>query len=149
MKRAGLLLLLAFAMSCAGKGQAPSQFVRSDARKDEIKMLWGQIREWRAEIHLRGVEPTSHMIQRYLHVSMHDLRQELANMCEQPTEPTDTCNDVCSIAENICENAEAICRIAGELDNDHWADQKCASAKASCKEAKQRCCDCEHKNGHD
>ena len=65
-----------------------------------------------------------------------------------PAEPTNTCNDVCTIAENICENAAAICRISDELENDRWADEKCASAKASCKEAKETCCGCEDKNGN-
>jgi len=148
MKRALIFAWLAFALSCAGAGTPTrSVYQRADLEKDEIRSLWMQVREWRAEIGLRGVEPQHSLIQRYVHVSMHKLRQDLARMCEQPTEPTDTCTDVCNIAESICENAEKICTIAGELGNDAWADQKCASAKASCKEAKERCCNCESENG--
>jgi len=138
----------AVALSCAGPGQ--SIYKVSDDKKNEIKGYFMQIREWRAEIKLPGVEPSDSMIQKYWNMDMHSLRERLAKMCELPAEPTEKCNDVCTIAENICENAEAICRIADELENDRWADEKCASAKASCKQAKERCCGCEdkHGNGH-
>ena len=64
--------------------------------------------------------------------------------CAPTTTPVPpTCSDVCSLADAICDNAEAICGIADELGkDDHVAQEKCTSAKASCREAKQRCCNC-------
>ena len=57
-----------------------------------------------------------------------------------------TCNDVCNLADAICDNAERICEIAAELgSDDKLGQEKCASAKASCREAKQRCCSCADK----
>ncbi len=57
-----------------------------------------------------------------------------------------SCNDTCSLADAICDNAERICDIADELGkDDDYAQGKCASAKASCREGKQRCCDCSKK----
>lgn len=153
MRRAVVSMLVAATaaavLSCgAAKPQQRSAFVVQDQKKNEIRDYFMLIREWRAEIGLPGVQPRYALIQKYWNVDIHSLRQKLAKMCELPAEPTDTCNDVCNIAENICENAEAICRIADELENDRWADEKCASAKASCKEAKETCCDCEAKNGN-
>jgi hypothetical protein len=55
----------------------------------------------------------------------------------------ETCNDVCSLADAICDNAEQICILADELGKqDTWAQGKCASAKASCRDAKKKCCGC-------
>jgi hypothetical protein len=51
------------------------------------------------------------------------------------------CHDTCSIKDAICDNAESICRIADDL-NDDWSAEKCHSAKASCREATERCCTC-------
>lgn len=151
MTRAVLVALLAvaaaIALSCAGKAPEPTPYQRHDARKNEISQLWMQIRQWRAEANIPGVEPSYGLIQSVRLTPMSRLRDELAQMCEQPAEPAPECNDTCGLAENICENAERICKIAGELGNDPWANEKCASAKASCKEAKETCCECESKRG--
>lgn len=72
----------------------------------------------------------------------------LRRVCEPPPEPSPSCTDVCNLAEAICDNAGDICRIADELADDYWAKEKCRSAKASCKEAKEHCCGCEGENGH-
>ena len=59
----GLLALALAAGGCAQARQAPaaeapaSAFAYSDARKDEIKDLWIQIRGWRVEMGLTGAEP--------------------------------------------------------------------------------------------
>jgi hypothetical protein len=64
-------------------------------------------------------------------------------ICRVEKDPTTAvCTDTCNLKDAICDNAESICRIAGELGNDDWADKKCSSAKASCKEATQKCCEC-------
>jgi hypothetical protein len=69
--------------------------------------------------------------------------REAARSCPADHAVPTVCNDVCSLAENICDNAERICTLADELGkDDDFAQQKCTSAKASCREAKQRCCGC-------
>jgi hypothetical protein len=55
---------------------------------------------------------------------------------------SDTCKDTCTLADSICDNAGRICEIAGELVGDAWAAEKCASGKASCDAARERCCGC-------
>lgn len=52
------------------------------------------------------------------------------------------CHDACTLATSICDNAESICRLAGELAGDAWAAGKCADAAAVCRAATARCCDC-------
>ena len=59
-----------------------------------------------------------------------------------PGPPQARCADVCELGGAICENAEDICAIATELGDDAWAKDKCDSAKASCREAQERCCQC-------
>ncbi|RMH38827.1 MAG: hypothetical protein D6689_18565 [Deltaproteobacteria bacterium] len=144
---AAVAIAACLALTSCGAKQPTSRYAAADARKDEIRGLWMQIRMWRAEMGLRGVEPTSRAIRQMLHVPMHQLLAELAAMCVPPTDPSHACSDTCNLAENICENAEAICRIAGELRDDDWARRKCASAKASCKDAKRQCCACESRHG--
>lgn len=69
--------------------------------------------------------------------------QTAAAVCAVGHEVPDTCSDVCSLADAICDNAEQICILADELGtSDTWAQEKCANAKASCRDAKQRCCQC-------
>lgn len=102
-------------------------------------MLWGQIRAWRQDAGLRGVEPPRRAILEMRGQPM----AKATRACPQRIEPhTPACLDTCSLADAICENADRICRVASELAGDAWADDKCASAKASCKEARQACCRC-------
>jgi hypothetical protein len=53
-----------------------------------------------------------------------------------------TCTDNCALADSICDNADTICKIAKELANDSWANEKCASAETSCETARGKCCGC-------
>ena len=104
-----------------------------DLRKKEIQDLWIQIRDWRVD-HQWSAEPAI----RVPGASVREIRR-----CKEPREPsTDTCQDICALKDAICDNAQSICRIAGELDGDAWADEKCKSAKASCVEATEKCCEC-------
>ncbi len=57
-----------------------------------------------------------------------------------PVSPT--CKSTCTLGKSICDNSTSICRIAGELGDDPWANEKCDSGKVSCKEAKVRCDQC-------
>lgn len=121
--------------SCARARSPRASYEQIDARKDDIRDLWMQIRGWRVEIGM-SPDPDRHLVQMVRPRSVSDLR-----VC--PSEPhTRTCQDVCNLKDAICDNAARICHIADELGDDSWADEKCASAKASCKEARQRCCRC-------
>lgn len=104
---------------------------------NEITALWAQIRGWRREAHM-DLDPAP--------LTMHQWRgrtvPEAARVCPEAHRVPPRCDDVCSIGDAICDNAERICTLADELGNDHLAQEKCTSAKASCREAKQRCCSC-------
>ena len=87
----------------------------------------GQIRDLRVRAGLRGAEPTMEA-------------NDSAPTCEPATEGT--CGDVCKLTRDICANQTRICEIA-ESETDEWFEAQCTSAKASCAEAKVRCCNCE------
>lgn len=136
---AGLALLLAIGLGACATTQPAVSYEQIDQRKQEIAMLWSQIRGWRQDAGLRGVEPPPRAI-----LEMRGkTTAQAARVCPQRVQAqTQVCTDVCSLADAICENADRICRIADELEGDAWADGKCSSAKASCKEARQACCRC-------
>jgi len=129
----GLLLALAI-LSCA-RAPLPGEGVD---KRQEILTLWTQIRQWRHE-HQWDLEPPSTLIQYTRNQTVRDAR----NVCPDGTRVPTTCGDVCTLGEDICDNAERICTLADELGkDDQFAQEKCTSAKASCREGKQRCCDC-------
>ena len=134
---AGLAIGLAIA-ACAAKGGAgaPKWQISMD-KKQEITALWTQIRDWRREAHME-VEPSSGTLQYARGMTV----RQAAETCPDSHVPPPSCNDICDLADAICDNAENICGIAGEMPDDIWAREKCDSAKASCKEAKQQCCGC-------
>jgi hypothetical protein len=120
--------------------QAPQMVKRDgDDLKQEVTALWTQIRDWRFEAGM-NVEPAN-----ATKMSMRGQTVAIAKrVCPTDPEPaSDHCADVCDLASAICENAGRICEIADELQRDPWAVDKCTSATASCREAKQRCCDCD------
>jgi hypothetical protein len=124
--------------ACATTQPAVS-YEQIDQRKQEIAMLWSQIRGWRQDAGLRGVEPPPRAILEMRGKTM----AQATRVCPQRVQAqTQVCTDVCSLADAICENADRICRIADELEGDAWAGGKCSSAKASCKEGRQACCRC-------
>jgi hypothetical protein len=105
-------------------------------KRTEIIALWTQIRDWRLEAGM-GLNPAPDTLIGVRKQSVAGV-QRVCNV-QVPT----TCNDVCNLADAICDNAERICEIAAELGpNDKLGVEKCDSAKASCREAKQRCCKC-------
>ncbi len=131
----GLLLVVAI-LSCTAPGPAtPKPNDRYDLLTQQTA-LWTQIRDWRREAGLR-VDPPAELLQEFRGRSL----KEAQRVCPDTHPVTKPCEDICSLADAICDNAEAICDIATKLGkNDHQAQEKCTSAKASCKEAKQRCC---------
>lgn len=133
MSRGLLLAMLTLALSCAGR-PAP-QWQAQQMSKNEITALWTQIRDWRREAGM-GVDPSPNTV--------FAMSRQSASAADQtcPHRVPDACGDVCNLAEAICDNAESICAIAAELGDDPWARGKCTSAKASCREARQQCCNC-------
>jgi hypothetical protein len=136
---ASTMVLAALLLAACASPKRAMSYEHIDQRKQEIAMLWAQVREWRQNAGLRGVEPPAREIIKMQGQPM----SSATRVCPAPVEPrTDRCTDLCSLADAICENAESICRIADELGEDIWAQDKCSSAKASCKEAKKECCRC-------
>ncbi len=60
--------------------------------------------------------------------------------CKAPV--NDTCKDSCTMSDSICKNAERICTIAKQLDNDAWANEKCVKGSESCTQSQKLCCSC-------
>ena len=132
----GLLLgiAIAVAVSCGGAQPPPPPY----DKHTQIAILWGQIRDWRREAKMPLDPSRSNMIQ-----FERSPLDQVKRVCTDGHEVPKTCDDVCYLSDAICDNAEAICGIAKDLgDDDTFAKEKCASAKASCRESKQRCCDC-------
>ena len=131
----GLLLAIAIVACVRGESPAPKTNGRIEAIT-QITALWTQIRDWRREAGMK-VDPSPESM---LEMRRRDLK-EAERVCPDTHPITKQCEDICSLADAICDNAEAICDIADKLGkDDHQAQEKCTSAKASCKEAKQRCC---------
>jgi hypothetical protein len=107
---------------------------------DQIAALDTEIRKWRVEAGLK-VEPPANMVNQF-----RDKTVPFAERVCADSAPPEACDDICNLADAICDNAEDICRIADKLGNDSWSKQKCDSAKASCREAKQECCNCKDKD---
>ncbi|MBK9031371.1 MAG: hypothetical protein IPL61_08540 [Myxococcales bacterium] len=124
-------------VACAGRAQPPVAWSELQAKRNEITALATQIRQWRHEGGL-GVEPDDATVLAMAYTTA----ATAARACVLPAPPVTRCADVCELGSAICENAEDICAIAAELGDDAWAKDKCDSAKASCREAQERCCTC-------
>jgi hypothetical protein len=136
----GLGLSLGLAITaCVTPRPEPPAWQGAHERRGEIIALATQIRDWRREAGM-GVEPPPTLVVQMRTTSARGARQPATCNGAAPPPP---CHDVCSIADAICDNADRICRIAGELPGDAWAADKCDSAKASCREARERCCGCQ------
>jgi len=129
-------LAIAAVLMLAGCAHPPGAPARTDLRA-EITALWTQIRDWRREARM-DVEPERDAV-----VALRGRSVRAAAAVCSSTQPRGACMDVCDLADAICDNAESICSIASQLGDDPWAKDKCDNAKASCREAKQRCCTCE------
>jgi len=132
------LALAAFIFACAPPGPAmPPGWQRRMEKMNEITALWIQIRDFRREAGMElDPSPRTEMQLRTKTV------KEAKRVCAEGHLVPATCGDMCNLAEHICDSAESICIIADELGKNDPAQEKCTSAKASCREAKQRCCNC-------
>ncbi len=125
-----MLASIVVAMACSRRPPAKSP------KLDEITALWTQIREWRREAGL-PVDPRHEDVISIAPVSL----KAAEAVCAVGHAVPETCSEVCSLADAICDNAEQICILANDL-GDQWSRDKCNNAKASCRDAKQRCCAC-------
>jgi len=131
----GLGLAIAIA-ACAGRSSPVGGL---DENKQKIQKQWNEIRQMRVE---KGMSPDPLLDMRrpdFFQTPVPKIRQ-----CPVEEDPpkTEECIDVCGLKDDICDNAASICRIADQLGDDAWARGKCNSAKASCKEATDKCCGC-------
>lgn len=127
-------LVAAVIVACGGAQKVDTGY----DKRDEILTLWTQIRDWRMRAKL-PVDPSPGSMHQFAPRPLPDAK----NVCPEDLVAPKTCDDVCSLGEAICDNAERICKLADELGkDDRFAQEKCASAKASCGEAKERCCIC-------
>ena len=135
----GVLLGLGLAIAIAACAGQVKGVAGMDERKQQIQELWNKIRDERVD-HGMSADPT-------LDFRRPDIMQNSVakiRQCPPDDAPprTEACDDVCTLKGSICDNAAQICRIAGELGDDDWANDKCNKAKASCKEATEKCCGC-------
>ncbi|MBZ0238112.1 MAG: hypothetical protein K8M05_37730, partial [Deltaproteobacteria bacterium] len=127
----------ALLVAACGGTRAPRTWQEQQSKRNDITVLWAQIRDWRREAGM-GVEPDESAVMAMSRMTV----STAAKACVLERAPRPACSDVCDLGDAICDNAESICGIADEL-NDPWAREKCDSAKASCREARQRCCRCD------
>ncbi|MBX3161692.1 MAG: hypothetical protein KF773_37370 [Deltaproteobacteria bacterium] len=134
----GLGLTVAFLACAHTPAQQPAPDLQRAAKLQEILERWSNIQNWRHQAKLK-VDPLPASIIATRGQTVKEARRVCADGHEVPK----TCADVCAIGDDICDNAERICVLAGELGKDDvLAQEKCASAKASCREAQQECCRC-------
>ena len=133
------LVIAALILSCAA-GTSMQRESDRIAKMNEITSLWTQIREFRADMGL-SLEPSVTMLNEFRTKSVKDAQR----VCTDNHKVPKPCEDTCTLSGHICENADLICKIADELGEHDRAQEKCTSAKASCREAKQKCCNCSAK----
>ena len=112
-------------VGCGSAGVPPHGPMQSN----EIIALWSQIREWRREAGL-SLDPSCATLVSFAPTDEH------AGGCAASSQAS---ADACSLGDAICDNAEQICILSGELDHNLWAHDKCTSATASCREVQQLC----------
>jgi len=134
---AALAAVVAAGIAACSHAPHPNAAETRMQKLNEITTLWAQIRNWRREAHME-LDPAPLTMSQWRGRTV----PEAARVCSEPIQVPPRCDDVCSLGDAICDNAERICTLADELGNDHLAQEKCTSAKASCREAKQRCCSC-------
>ena len=131
---AASLVAMTIAFACGG----PQKPDHSIDKRNDITALWIQIRDFRHDLGM-DLNPAASTVNAIRFKSVKDAERVCIDNHKVPT----ACGDVCNLASDICDNAESICDIADELGkDDDYAQGKCTDAKASCREGKQKCCDC-------
>jgi hypothetical protein len=137
MKASTLALVLLVAIGIAAACASSQSFEVRLQKKNDISTLHSEIRQMRRDMEL-DVEPHPQDVMQMRRVK--SVEQARA-VCSSNRAVSEACQDVCVLADHICDNAEQICDLAMQLGaNDSWAQDKCASAKASCRDAKKKCC---------
>ena len=136
MTRLALVPLAVLLIGCASPRQmahapepAPTGAAAGDTHH-EIETLWQQLEADRTALELQAGSALSVAVAR----PSVDPRS-----CQTPPGPR--CTESCRLADAICDNAGAICRLAEHLD-DTWADDRCTEAQKTCTAARERCCTC-------
>jgi hypothetical protein len=128
----------AIVVACATVPKTPPpEWEKRMVQLQEIDRLYSEIRVFRSDMKLE-LEPPVTLQNAFRTKSTKEARA----VCPDNHKIPATCDDSCRLSSHICENSELICKIADELGPQDRAQEKCTSAKASCREAKQRCCDC-------
>ncbi|HEU5055290.1 MAG TPA: hypothetical protein VFU21_02140, partial [Kofleriaceae bacterium] len=87
-----------------------------DPRKQEITKLWNEIGEWRAS---KGLvrDPLDAMSRTDVQAAIPKNPVAKIRQCPAEEDPPKTaeCTDVCTLKDDICDNAASICRIADDL----------------------------------
>jgi hypothetical protein len=136
--RGGLAIAVVIIVACGGRQQTEPPWLSRQRKLDEMDQRLTQIRQWRHERRIPAEVPPSE-----IGIWLPRPVTQAKNAC--PAEPVvpKSCGDICTLSDDICDNAEAICALADELGKDDTEGQaRCGSGKASCHDAKQRCCDC-------
>ena len=141
MKGLALGVIVAIAIACGGRRgpvDPPPPWAERQHKLNEMDQRLAQIRQWRHERGIRAEVPSVDVNQ-WLGRTL----PQAKNVCPDNHVVPKTCSEICTLSDDICDNAEAICAIADDLGkDDHEGQERCANAKASCHDAKQRCCDC-------
>ncbi len=138
MKGLALGVIVAIIVACGGKQAEDPAWIIRQRKLDAMDHRLAEIRQWRHERGIRAELPQSDVS-----IWLPRTLPQAKNVCPENHAVPKTCGEICTLSDDICDNAEAICAIADELGkDDHEGQERCASAKASCHDAKQRCCDC-------
>jgi len=142
----GLAIAIAACASGSKSAQAPiaaGPDASMDPDKQRILNEWNEIGDWRVSKGLAR-DPLDALTRNDVQ-ALHKSPVSKIRQCppdDDAPPKTEACDDVCNLKKDICDNAASICRIADQLGDDAWARNKCNSAKASCKEATEKCCGC-------
>jgi hypothetical protein len=109
------------------------------SKQDEINQLEQEINVSRLKLAL--AEPSDSDFPDTRPVPMGTMPVEQSPSCK-PHAKNDTCDTSCTLSNSICTNADKICRIAIDLDDD-WSRGKCAKANKTCEASKTKCCGCQ------
>jgi hypothetical protein len=132
------------AMSPVASQQDAGAMAPQSPEHDEIARLDSQIDAELTQRSLPRADPAScsgaSCLTTARAVPMGSLQRVEGPSCKAPV--NDTCKDTCTMADSICRNADRICVLAKQLDNDAWANEKCVKSSESCAQSNKRCCSC-------
>ena len=121
----------------AAPAEAGSPGVLPDSQRDEITKLEAQIDADRTKLLIPELAPTD-----YARTAAEPMGTPVPTQ-DPKCRPgkSETCTTSCTLSDSICGNAEKICKLAVEV-NDDWARGKCAKANQTCEASRTKCCGC-------